>query len=118
MFKFIKISQIIILALFILPILSGCGLQDKIKKGFNEFQESQQQEIINVMDDEKESSLSQTNKKNIDEWLVDNGLNRYGDLQDTMYAGGTPLFNEMTGESIDRFDYLLAKYPDLLEKIK
>lgn len=29
-----------------------------------------------------------------------------------MYMGGTPLFNEMTGESTDRYEYLVKKFPD------
>lgn len=30
-----------------------------------------------------------------------------------MYMGGTPLFNESTGESIDRYEYLKKKFPNL-----
>ena len=29
-----------------------------------------------------------------------------------MYMGGTPLFDETTGESTDRYTYLKAKFPD------
>lgn len=29
-----------------------------------------------------------------------------------MYTGGTPLFNEMTGESTSRYEYLKEKFPD------
>ena len=47
-----------------------------------------------------------------DIWLMEKGLNTYGDAKDTMYIGGTPLFNEMTGILIDRLEYLLEKFPD------
>ena len=48
----------------------------------------------------------------IDRWLKQQGLNQYGDPQGTMYAGGTPLFDEATGERTDRLDYLLHKFPN------
>jgi len=41
------------------------------------------------------------------------GLNRFGDPPDTMYAGGTPLFDERTGESRSRRDYVKARHPEL-----
>mmetsp|Transcript_1297 Transcript_1297/g.1524 ORF Transcript_1297/g.1524 Transcript_1297/m.1524 type:complete len:161 (-) Transcript_1297:465-947(-) len=48
----------------------------------------------------------------IDTWLEKKGLNKYGDPEDTMYMGGTPLFNEMTGVSKSRIAHLLEKFPD------
>jgi len=30
-----------------------------------------------------------------------------------MYMGGSPLFDETTGEMIDRYEYLLKKFPDI-----
>lgn len=50
--------------------------------------------------------------KIIDDWLKENDLNLYGDPWGTMYMGGTPLFDESTGESIPRFNYLMEKFPD------
>lgn len=47
----------------------------------------------------------------VDRWLVKKGLNSYGDPEDTMYMGGTPLFNEMTAESKTRESHLLEKFP-------
>ena len=61
--------------------------------------------------------LTEMIKNKIDSWLEANNLNRYGDATGTMYTGGTPLFNEMSGESTDRFEYILKKIPDLLEKL-
>ena len=57
-------------------------------------------------------------KEKIDVWLEENGLNRYGDPENTMYTGGTPLFNEATGESIDRFEYILKKHPEIINILK
>mmetsp|Transcript_33176 Transcript_33176/g.48653 ORF Transcript_33176/g.48653 Transcript_33176/m.48653 type:complete len:84 (-) Transcript_33176:512-763(-) len=44
-------------------------------------------------------------------WLEAQGLNEYGDSEGTMYMGGSPLFDESTGESKDLVDYLTEKYP-------
>ncbi|PIR57211.1 MAG: hypothetical protein COU72_02130 [Parcubacteria group bacterium CG10_big_fil_rev_8_21_14_0_10_41_35] len=63
-------------------------------------------------------NLSDEEKKVIDEWLSANELNKYGDSSNTVYAGGTPLFNEATGESRDRFEYLFEKFPDLKDVVK
>jgi hypothetical protein len=49
-------------------------------------------------------------KSKIDAWIKTNDLNEYGDPKDTMYTGGTPLFDETTGESTDRYDYVIKKY--------
>jgi len=48
----------------------------------------------------------------VDTWLEHMHLNAYGDAKDTMYMGGTPLFNEMTGEMSNRIEYLTKKFPD------
>ncbi len=63
------------------------------------------------------ADLTRDMKDRIDVWLEVNGYNRYGDQKDTYYTGGTPLFDESTGESIDRYDYILEKHPDILSKI-
>ena len=52
-------------------------------------------------------------KQKIDAWIKAKGLNTFGDPPGTMYTGGTPLFNEMTGERKDRYDYILGKHPEL-----
>jgi len=49
----------------------------------------------------------------IDDWIAARGLNSYGDSPDIAYLGGTPLFNEATGETIDRLTYILANHPEL-----
>ena len=48
----------------------------------------------------------------INRWLKAERLNAYGDATDTVYAGGTPLFDEETGKSIDRYTYLVRKFPE------
>ncbi|WP_373045135.1 hypothetical protein [Vulgatibacter sp.] len=49
----------------------------------------------------------------VDAWLQARGLNEYGDPQGTMYTGGTPLFDESTGERKERLPYVIAKHPEL-----
>ena len=49
----------------------------------------------------------------LDAQLAKRGLNQYGDPPDTMYPGGTPLFDERTGKRTDREAYVFAKHPDI-----
>ena len=49
----------------------------------------------------------------VDLWLAQRDLNQFGDPVGTMYAGGTPLFDERTGQTTNRIDYLLRKHPEL-----
>lgn len=49
----------------------------------------------------------------LDAQLAARGLNPYGDPPDTMYAGGTPLFDETTGKRRDRAEYVFAKHPEI-----
>jgi hypothetical protein len=62
--------------------------------------------------------FSQDAKAKIDDWLKNNNLNRYGDPIGTNYEKGTPLIDASTGANIDRFDYILGRVPDLMDKIK
>jgi hypothetical protein len=52
-------------------------------------------------------------KQRIDRWIKDNKRNPYGDEKNTMYTGGTPLFDEKTGKTRDKYDYILDKHPEL-----
>jgi hypothetical protein len=58
------------------------------------------------------SQLNEVEKNLIEAWITKNQLNIYGDPKNTMYTGGTPLFNEATGQKKDRFEYILEKHPD------
>ena len=62
-------------------------------------------------------SLTDSVKSEIDQWLDKNGLNKYGVPVDTMYTGGTPLFDETTGEAKDKYEYILEKNPELVEEL-
>lgn len=48
----------------------------------------------------------------VDAWLKEEGLNRFGDPNDTMYTGGSPLFDESTGKRRDRYEYIRSRHPD------
>lgn len=52
-------------------------------------------------------------KKRIDKFIRDRGLNEYADPKGTVYAGGTPLFSEMSGRRTDRYEHILKKHPEL-----
>lgn len=61
---------------------------------------------------EEKDEISFEEKQQIEAWIIKNDLNQYGDSKDTVYMGGTPLFNEKTGEIIDRYEYILRNHPD------
>jgi len=48
----------------------------------------------------------------VDSWLQKHGMDAYGNPEGTMYAGGTPLFNERTGEQIDRLEFIFKNKPE------
>ncbi len=120
---------------FAVFLLSGCqaadmlnglkSMDDRVGEAFNGFQADQQNAAINFFgkntkteDSATSTEITEAQKRKIDDWLDEKGLNRYGDDKNAMYKGGTPLFDEETGEAIDRYDYILSRYPNLLEEIK
>ncbi|MBD3248235.1 hypothetical protein GF382_03005 [Candidatus Falkowbacteria bacterium] len=136
-----KRSKIILMILFLSLTLSGCSFSEKMgglkwldEKAGQFFEESERESALDFIErgdkpseikeqddpDEKTGAndLTQKQKEEIDAWLERKGFNRYGDAKNAVYTGGTPLFNEETGEMIDRYDYILNKYPDILERIK
>ena len=69
--------------------------------------------IVEKEESYKSAGLDEWKKKIIDQWIIDNNLNRYGDPKDTAYMGGTPLFDEKTGRHIDRYEYIYLKHPEV-----
>ena len=57
-------------------------------------------------------TITRLEMKEMGDWIKANGLNQYGDLMGTIYTGGTPLFDELTGEEIDRIGYILKQHPN------
>jgi hypothetical protein len=57
------------------------------------------------------ASIDDATKQRIDRWIKEKNLNSYGDPKDTVYAGGTPLFDERTGERRDRLEYVYKRHP-------
>jgi hypothetical protein len=49
----------------------------------------------------------------VDRALATRGLNQFGDPLGTMYTGGTPLFDERTGKTTDRIEYVLSHQPTI-----
>ncbi|MDD5290706.1 MAG: hypothetical protein PHZ04_01180 [Patescibacteria group bacterium] len=129
MFGLKKTNQLAISLIFVL-LFSGCSLKDvggklkklddKVGQSFDKMQQKQQEEVINFFGEKKglpkAKDLTKEQKEKIDIWIEKNNLNRYGDPAETIYAGGTPLFNEATGESVDRYDYILKNHPSLLDE--
>ena len=59
------------------------------------------------------AAIDNETRRRIDQWIRDHNRNEFGDTKDTVYAGGTPLFNEMTGRTLDRYEYILKRHPEL-----
>ncbi|MFH0856487.1 MAG: hypothetical protein V1860_01150 [bacterium] len=115
-----------------LLVFSGCSsnelgnaVEDKIQEKFQESQDN----TINVWENQKiernkltaeeviTSGITDEMKNKIDKWIEKNNLNKYGDQKSLMYAGGTPLFNETTGEVMDRYEYILRNHPELVSEL-
>ena len=52
----------------------------------------------------------------IDRWLASRGLDPYGSPAGTQYAGGTPLFDPVTGETISRAEYVMVRHADAIRQ--
>src|SRR5215470_14476800 len=50
-----------------------------------------------------------------EKWLKGHGLDDYGNPKGTMYAGGTPTFDESTGRSVDRWTLVAKNRPEALQ---
>jgi hypothetical protein len=96
-----------ILSLVSTLCLSGIGIYWQWHKMTKEFDQIGYDFSFN-----KSINVSDEEKMEIDLWLKDNNLNQYGDSKDTVYMGGNPLFDEKTGQTINRYDYILKKYPN------
>lgn len=59
------------------------------------------------------AAIDEETRRRIDEWIRTAGRNEFGDAPGTVYTGGTPLFNERTGQRLDRYEYILRKHPEL-----
>lgn len=46
----------------------------------------------------------------LDRWLEQKGLDRFGNAEGTVYMGGTPLFDERTGEQTPRAEYVYRRH--------
>ena len=51
----------------------------------------------------------------VERWLKGHVLDDYGNPQGTMYAGGTPTFDESTGRSVDRWTLVAKNRPEALQ---
>ena len=51
----------------------------------------------------------------VEQWLRGHGLDDYGNPKGTMYAGGTPTFDETTGHSVDRWTLVAKNRPEALQ---
>lgn len=62
------------------------------------------------------AQITEEQKRLIDDRIRRDGLNEFGDPKDTVYAGGTPLFDMMTGNMRDRYQYIAENHPDWIRR--
>jgi hypothetical protein len=121
MFKKNK-TTFLLLMLFFSIFLSGCDRLRTIDEYLGVFFDEEKKAPEAVSPEEPKevidaTGLSRELKERIDVWLEANGFNRYGDPEGTYYMGGTPLFDERTGETRERYEYIMEKQPDILNKL-
>lgn len=58
------------------------------------------------------STAQDQEKAQIEAWILKNDLNEFGDPKDIAYTGGTPLFDENSGKTKDKYEYIKEKHPD------
>lgn len=134
----IKGASYVVLLTFFSFLLSGCTAQEagqnlenidkKVGEMIKNFQEQEEasdpagkEQSGEAKEENQEpiaGSLTGEQKQDIDSWLEENGYNRYGDSRNAIYTGGTPLYNEETGESIGRYEYILKKFPNILDRVE
>ena len=59
--------------------------------------------------------LDATQTECVEKWLKGHGLDDYGNPRGTMYAGGTPTFDEATGRTVDRWSLVVKNRPEALQ---
>lgn len=115
------------MVVFVLP-LAGCTklkkLDTKLGELLNTLNSSENSSEDNISESKNStaeqidsSQLSKKQKDSIDKWLKEHNLNRYGDKIDTYYSKGTPLIDEVSGERIERFYYILKNHPNILGEL-
>jgi hypothetical protein len=52
----------------------------------------------------------------IEHYLEAHGLDGFGSPRGSMYPGGTPLFDEASGQRLTREEYLARRHPEILRE--
>jgi len=95
---------VIVLGLIILILIIGFVVLKQTSKEYIQYP------IGQVKEEESEISLEE--KQLIEAWIIKKDFNQYGDPKDTVYLGGAPLFDETTGQSADKYEYILQGHSD------
>ena len=130
-----KAKKGLILLSALLLFSSGCTLSDMLfdeakkagDKLGDEYVEFQDSEAAKVLGEKKEKSkelygemttdLSEFQMKQIDEWILKNDLDQFGNKLGTIYSGGSPL-EGLKGDANDRYHYILDNNPELKDTFK
>ena len=114
-------------------IFSGCGIKVKTDKKTDELIQQGKDKVSDVIDKGKDAvsdeikkrsrevvnkiaeGLKKEAKSQIDMWLTEKNLNEFGDPYGTKYVDGTPLMDKISGDVVDKYEYLLNKFPELID---
>ena len=69
-------------------------------------------ENVTLSDAPPSTGTATTREACLDAWAAEHGLNEYGDPANTLYTGGTPVFDEKSGRHLSRADYFFMRQPE------
>ena len=95
-----------VIFVFVVALSVTFAVQRSIK-GFRNFTRTSYKKAVWFED----VVLSEEEKARIDQWIKENDLNRFGEPKKKVYVS-FPLVDEVTGERIDRYRYILSKHPN------
>lgn len=67
---------------------------------------------LSIVPESRQGFPTPQERNQVLQWLAKTNRNLYGDQGEMTYAGGTPLFDEGSGQYIDLYPYLVQKFPN------
>lgn len=108
----ILLSKIPILGFAVFGLVFVLALSSYVTSQFTQISAMEEAATLEQSESIVTRKVSTGVRVKIDNWLTANNLNQYGDLAGTIYAGGSPLMDMTSGKNVDRYEYLMQKFPD------
>lgn len=68
--------------------------------------------VTSISINDSNTGTAESEKALIDSWITANNLTECGDSADTVYTGGSCLFDETAGEYRDKYELIIEKFPE------